>query len=63
MSASPTRRQKRFQERESKKLYDRIRKETLEQMKRLPEEERENLRKMYEAMNNKQILTQQEHGM
>jgi hypothetical protein len=63
MSASPTRRQKRFQERESKKLYDRIRKETLEQMKRLPEEERENLRKMYEAMNNKQVLTQQEHGM
>jgi hypothetical protein len=58
MSASPTRRQKRFQERESKKLYDRIRKETLEQMKRLPEEERENLRKMYEAMNNKTLNQQ-----
>jgi hypothetical protein len=58
MSASPTRRQKRFQERESKKLYDRIRKETLEQMKRLPEEERENLKKMYEAMNNKTLNQQ-----
>lgn len=59
MASSPARRQKRFQQREANKLYERIRKETLEQIKRLPEEERENLKKMYEAMNNKETLNQQ----
>jgi hypothetical protein len=50
MSASPTRRNKRFQERESKKLFLKIQRETMEQINKHTPEERQQLLELYDVM-------------
>jgi hypothetical protein len=50
MSASPTRRNKRFQERESKKMFLKVQRETMEQIKKHTPEERQQLLELYQVM-------------
>lgn len=50
MSASPTRRNRRFQERESKKLFLKIQRETMEQINKHTPEERKQLLELYEVI-------------
>ena len=50
MSASPTRRNKRYQERESKKLFLKIQRETMEQINKHTPEERQQLLELYDVM-------------
>lgn len=50
MSASPTRRNKRFQDRESKKMFLKVQRETMEQINKHTPEERDNLLKLYQVM-------------
>ena len=50
MSASPTRRNKRFQERESKKMFLKIQRETMEQINKHTPEERKQLLELYDVM-------------
>jgi len=50
MSASLTRRYKRQQERESKKLFLKIQKETMEQINKHTPEERQQLLELYDVM-------------
>ena len=50
MSASPTRRNKRFQERESKKMFLKIQRETMEQINKHTPEERQQLLELYDIM-------------
>jgi len=50
MAASPARRQKRFEERQAKKLFQKISQQTLDQINRNSPEERENLLKLYQHM-------------
>ena len=50
MSASPTRRYKRQQDRQSKKLFNKVRQETLDQINKNTPEERDNLLKLYQVM-------------
>lgn len=50
MAASPARRQRRFQERQSKKLFEKISQQTLNQINKQSPEERENLLKLYQQM-------------
>jgi hypothetical protein len=50
MSASPTRRNERYQERESKKLFLKIQRETMEQINKHTPEERQQLLELYDVM-------------
>jgi len=50
MSASPTRRNKRFQDRESKKMFLKIQRETMEQINKHTPEERQQLLELYDVM-------------
>jgi tRNA uridine 5-carbamoylmethylation protein Kti12 len=50
MSTSPTRRQKRFEERQSKKLFQKISQQTLEQINKQSPEEKDRLLKLYQHM-------------
>ena len=50
MSTSPTRRYKRQQDRQSKKLFNKVRQETLDQINKNTPEERDNLLKLYQVM-------------
>lgn len=50
MSTSPTRRYKRQQDRQSKKLFSKIRQQTLDQINKHTPEERDNLLKLYQVM-------------
>jgi len=50
MSTSPTRRYKREQDRQSKKLFNKVRQETLDQINKNTPEERDNLLKLYQVM-------------
>lgn len=50
MSASPTRRNKRFQERQSKKMFLKIQRETMEQINKHTPEERKQLLDLYQVM-------------
>jgi hypothetical protein len=50
MASSPARRQKRFNERQSKKLFQKISQQTLDQINKHSPEERENLLKLYQHM-------------
>ena len=50
MAASPARRQKRYNERQAKKLFQKISQQTLDQINKQSPEERENLLKLYQHM-------------
>ena len=50
MSASLTRRNKRFQDRESKKMFLKVQRETMEQINKHTPEEREQLLDLYQVM-------------
>lgn len=50
MAGSQTRRLKRMRDREAQKLYKRIAKETMEQINKQPEEERQKLVDLYKLM-------------
>jgi hypothetical protein len=50
MSTSLTRRNKRFQERQSKKMFLKIQKETMEQINKHTPEERQQLLDLYQVM-------------
>lgn len=50
MSASPTRRNRRFQERESKKMFLKIQRETMEQINKHTPEERKQLLELYQVI-------------
>jgi len=50
MSASPTRRNKRFQDRESKKMFLKVQRETMEQINKHTPEERQQLLELYDVM-------------
>jgi molybdopterin converting factor small subunit len=50
MSTSPTRRYKRQQDRQAKKLFSKVRQETLDQINKHTPEERDNLLKLYQVM-------------
>ena len=50
MSASPTRRNKRFQDRESKKMFLKVQRETMEQINKHTPEERQQLLELYQVM-------------
>jgi hypothetical protein len=50
MSASLTRRNKRYQERESKKMFLKIQRETMEQINKHTPEERQQLLELYDVM-------------
>lgn len=50
MAASQERRNRRFQERQSKKLFQKISQQTLKQINKQSPEERENLLKLYQHM-------------
>lgn len=50
MSASLTRRNKRFQERESKKMFLKIQRETMEQINKHTPEERQQLLELYQVI-------------
>lgn len=50
MSASPTRRNKRFQERQSKKMFLKIQKETMEQINKHTPEEKQQLLDLYQVI-------------
>ena len=50
MSASLTRRNKRFQDRESKKIFLKVQRETMEKIKKHTPEEREQLLDLYQVM-------------
>jgi hypothetical protein len=59
MAASPARRQKRFEERESKKLFQKIRQQTLDEINKQSPEERDRLLQLYQLMLNEQIKNKQ----
>lgn len=65
MGASLTRRYRRMEERNAKKLYDKITKETLEQIKKMPEKDRNNMLELHKLMmeEREQILKNKENGM
>jgi hypothetical protein len=50
MGASPTRRNKRFQERQSKKMFLKVQRETMEQINKHTPEERQQLLDLYQVM-------------
>jgi len=50
MAASLARRQKRYNERQAKKLFQKISQQTLDQINKQSPEERENLLKLYQHM-------------
>lgn len=50
MSASPTRRNKRFQDRESKKMFLKVQRETMKQINKHTPEERQQLLELYQVM-------------
>jgi hypothetical protein len=50
MSGSPTRRNRRFQERESKKMFLKIQRETMEQINKHTPEERQQLLDLYQVI-------------
>lgn len=50
MAASPARRQKRYNERQAKKLFQKISQQTLNEINKQSPEERENLLKLYQHM-------------
>lgn len=62
---SLTRRYRRLEERNAKKLYDKITRETMEQIKKMPKEEQENMLKLHKAMveERERILKDKENGM
>jgi len=51
MSTSPSRRLKRMQDRTAKKLYNKIAKETIQQIMKQPPKEREEMLALYQHMN------------
>jgi len=67
MAASQARRQKRYNERQSKKLFQKISQQTLDQIKKHSPEEREQLLKLYQHMleekENKKKEIQEQNGM
>ena len=67
MAASPARRQKRYNERQAKKLFQKISQQTLDQINKQSPEERENLLKLYQHMleekENKRKEIQEQNGM
>lgn len=65
MGASLTRRYRRMEEHNTKKLYDKITKETLEQIKKMPEKDRNNMLELHKLMmeEREQILKNKENGM
>ena len=64
MSTSPSRRLKRMQDRTAKKLYNKIAKETIQQIMKQPQKEREEMMMLYKHLNeqkqNAGELTQEE---
>jgi hypothetical protein len=50
MSTSPTRRYKRQQDRQAKKLFSKVKQQTLDQINKHTPEERDNLLKLYQVM-------------
>lgn len=66
MAASQARRQKRYNERQSKKLFQKISQETLNRINQHTPEERDNLLKLYQHMleeKNKKKTEIEENGM
>ena len=51
MASSPTRRLKRLKDKEAKKLFQRIQRETMAEIMKQPQEEREKLLLLYETIN------------
>jgi hypothetical protein len=65
MAASPARRQKRLAQRESVKMFNKIRQQTIDEINRQSPEEREKLMELYSTMLNQQKLEKQkkDNGM
>lgn len=56
MAASPGRRQRRFAQRQSVKMYNKIRQQTIDEINRQSPEERDKLMELYSLMLNQQKL-------
>jgi hypothetical protein len=65
MAGSQTRRLKRMRDREAQKLYQRITKETMEQINKQPEEERQKLLDLYKLMmeQKEEVKKEKQDGM
>ena len=65
MAASGQRRLKRYREREAKKLYQNITKETMDQINKQPEEERQKLLDLYKLMmeQKEEVKKEKQNGM
>jgi hypothetical protein len=65
MSASGFRRLKRHREREAKKLFEKITKQTMDQINKQPEEERQKLLDLYKLMMEEKeaVKTEKQNGM
>jgi hypothetical protein len=67
MAASPARRQKRYNDRQAKKLFQKISQQTLDQINRQSPEERDKLLKLYQHMleekQNKKKEIEEQNGM
>ena len=55
MSTSHSRRVKRMQDREAKKLYKKIEKETIQQIMKQPEKERKEMMTLYKQLNEERV--------
>lgn len=60
MAASPTRRQKRFEQRMALKMTKKIKQQTLDEINRQSPEEREKLMLLYKTMLEQQALSKKE---
>ena len=67
MAASPSRRLKRYRERQAKKIFNKINQDTLDRINQHSPEERDNLLKLYQLMleekENKRKEIQEQNGM
>ena len=63
MAASPARRQKRFEQRQSVKVFNKIRQQTIDEINKQTPDERDKLLKLYQHMLEQKEINKKENGM